>query len=71
MAVFIRAEPSHRLPRDLWVQALTMETQEFADAPKKLNEVDEDLTGLHDVAVLFHVDAPSKGSVEYPTRLLQ
>ncbi|CAE7451931.1 GIP, partial [Symbiodinium sp. CCMP2456] len=65
VAIFVKLEPSKGLPTagDVWVQAMTMETVNFEAAPKKLEEIDEELKGKHDVVMVLGVE-------EFPKDLL-
>ena len=57
VAVFVRKEEAKRLPRagDVWLQVLTTSVEDFENWPKKLIEIDGQLSGKRDVAVLYHV----------------
>ncbi|CAE7289458.1 unnamed protein product [Symbiodinium sp. CCMP2592] len=65
MALFVRQEPAERLPKagDLWTQMYAMETTEFDNSPKELEELNADLKSAYDYAILLHVE-------QLPTDLL-
>ena len=64
VAVFVREDSSTRLlqPGDVWIQALPLKTADFEDAPKKLEDINAERKGPHDVAVLFQVEEIPKTS---------
>ena len=68
VAVFVRKEPSTRLPEegDVWLQVLTLSTEEFEQSPKKICELEAELEGYHDIALLFHVEELPKDLLSSP-----
>ncbi|CAE7605318.1 GIP [Symbiodinium sp. CCMP2592] len=63
VAVFVKVEQSQG---DVWVQAVTMETEAYESAPKLLTEIDPDLTGRHDLIMILHVDELPKDLLSNP-----
>ncbi|CAE7234299.1 GIP [Symbiodinium sp. CCMP2456] len=68
IAVFVRLEEATRAPEpgDVWVQLLTLKSQDYEGVSQKIVELDEDLGGQRDVAVLFHVDELPKDLLSNP-----
>ncbi|CAE7327609.1 unnamed protein product [Symbiodinium sp. CCMP2592] len=68
IAVFVRVEEATRPPRpgDVWVLLLTLRSHEFEHVPQKIVELEEDLGGRRDVAILFHVEELKKDLLSNP-----
>ena len=66
LALFVRVEAATRLPEvgDMWVQALTVKKEDFENTPKTLRDLDPDLEGRRDIAMVFHVEPDDDGEKE-------
>ena len=73
LAVFVRADPADRKPRegDTWIQALTLTTAAYGDTPRVLSEIDPDFTGRRDVVILFHVEELPRNILTDPKDIFQ
>eukprot|EP00439_Symbiodinium_sp_Y106_P057167 s3995_g8.t1 len=73
VAVFIKIDSSNGPPKekDLWVQAVTMSTDNYEAAPKILTEIDPELTGRHDLIMVLHVDELPKDILSNPRDILR
>ena len=71
IAIFVRKEEATRKPEpgDVWVQVWTGPTAAFPEAGKKITEMEEELAGHHDFAVLFHVDEIPENALTNPGHL--
>ena len=71
VAIFVRLEQDGRPPQpgDVWVQLLTMRSESYETVPQKIVELDEELEGRRDVAVLFHVEEIPRDLLSNPRDL--
>ncbi|CAE7337252.1 unnamed protein product [Symbiodinium sp. CCMP2592] len=69
VAVFVRKEAATRGPQpgDVWIQVLSTTTEAFENMPKRLDALEAELTGYHDVAVLLHVVEMEKNLLSNPS----
>ena len=72
-AVFVRIDPATRLPkpRDAWTQVVAMKTEDLSQAPGKLTELNDELTGPRDVCILLHVEELPKDLLSRPRDYFQ
>ena len=58
VAIFVKKDPHKGPPKrgDVWVQLATLTAEEYEASPVTLTELEGELGGFRDVAVLFHVD---------------
>ena len=49
----------------MWAQVLTKKVEDFVDEERRLERIDEELKGPHDVAVFFHVDVLPSDLLSY------
>ena len=72
-AVFVRIDPATRLPKpgDAWTQVVAMKTEDLSQAPGKLTELNDELTGPRDVCILLHVEELPKDLLSRPRDYFQ
>ena len=68
LAVFVRLEEAVRKPEpgDVWMQVMTTKVEDFERAPKLLKDLDSELDGRHDVAMVLHVEELAKDLLTNP-----
>ena len=68
LAIFVRVETATRLPEvgDVWVQVLTVTVEAVEDTPKILVELDSELDGRRDIAMVLHVEELAKDLLSNP-----
>ncbi|OLP81340.1 hypothetical protein AK812_SmicGene38133 [Symbiodinium microadriaticum] len=68
LAVFVRVEEAKRPPQegDVWMQVLTAPVTELDGGPSKLVELDPELEGRRDTAMVLHVEELPKDLLSNP-----
>ena len=60
LAAFVKADEAKGKPKparaDTWIQLLTLTSEAYGSTPRKITDLDAELTGRRDVIVLFHVE---------------
>ena len=71
VSVFVRKEVSERQPQpgDVWLQVLTMSSQDFERHRRQLILIDPELQGERDICILFHVEEIPSGVLSDPGEL--
>ena len=71
IAVFVRKEPATRKPKpgDVWVQVWTGPAETFPETGRAIAEIEEELGGRRDFAVLFHVEEMPENVLSSPGAL--
>ncbi|CAE7941469.1 unnamed protein product, partial [Symbiodinium necroappetens] len=71
IAVFVRKEPATRKPQagDVWVQVWTGPAETFPETGRAIAEIEEELGGRRDFAVLFHVEEMPENVLSCPGAL--
>ena len=57
VAIFTKPHKAGAVPKngDVWVQVRSMSIEEFIRIPRAIKDLDSELTGKHDIAILYHV----------------